>query len=118
MRAGLTASAGGHPVEIWAEAYRPTTGTTVMTYDDGPLAGEAAVVRNGNAISIGAWSKSLVTEVLRDALIEAGISVVELPEGIRVCHRGGLQIWMNFNEVETHLPDGSAMAPVSYQLRT
>ena len=118
MRAGLSTSAGGHPVAIWAEAYRPTTGTAVITYDDGPLAGEAAVVRNGNAISVGAWSASLVTEVLRDTLTKADVAVIDLPEGIRVCHRGGIQIWMNFNETATHLPDGSIMAPVSYQLRT
>ena len=60
MRPGLTVRAGGHEVvQTWAEAYRPTTGTAVVAYDDGPLAGEAAVVRNGNAVSIGAWSTSL-----------------------------------------------------------
>ena len=49
MRPGLTVHAGGHVVETWAEAYRPTTGTALFAYDDGPLAGQAAVVRNGNA---------------------------------------------------------------------
>ena len=59
----------------WAEAYRPTTGTALVTYDDGPFAGQAAVVRNGNAISIGAWSASLITEVLTGICAEAGDSV-------------------------------------------
>jgi beta-galactosidase len=118
MRRGLHVQAGGHEVEIWAEAYRPTTGTAAVTYDDGPLAGEAAVVRNGNAISIGAWSSSLLTEVLGNALSEAGVATVRLHDGVRVSRRGGMEIWMNFNEVASTLPDGTIMEPVSYVMRT
>jgi beta-galactosidase len=117
MREGLTVRAGGHVVEIWAEAYRPTTGSVQVAYDDGPLAGEAAVVRNGNAISIGAWSDSLVTKVLTGFLEEAGIPHAQLPAGVRVSRRGASEIWMNFNELESRLPDGSTIEPVSFQIR-
>jgi beta-galactosidase len=118
MREGLTVRAGGHVVEIWAEAYRPTTGIVLITYDDGPLAGEAAVVRNGNVISIGAWSDSLVGEVLTGVLNEAGVPHLPLPEGVRVSRRGNSEIWMNFNESESGLPDGSTIGPVAFQIRS
>jgi beta-galactosidase len=109
--------AGGHAVETWAEAYRPTTSRAIVSYDDGPLAGEAALVRNGNAISVGAWSESLVKEVLTGVLDEAGISTVPLPEGVRVSRRGASEIWMNFNELESRLPDGTTIGPVAFQIR-
>ena len=114
MRPGLTVRAGGHGVVTWAEAYRPTTGTAFVTYDDGPFAGEAAVVSNGNAISIGAWSGSLVAETLTAVCTEAGIPTVALPDGVRVSRRGASEVWMNFNEAEATLPDGSRIGPVSY----
>ena len=117
MRPGLTVRAGGHEVVTWAEAYRPITGTAIVTYDDGPFAGEAAVVRNGNAVSIGAWSSSLITEVLTGILDEAGVPHLSLPDGVRVSRRGASTIWMNFNESEAQLPDGSTIRPVAYQIR-
>jgi beta-galactosidase len=110
--------AGGHEVVNWAEAYRPTTGTALVTYDDGPFAGQAAVVRNGNAVSIGAWSASLLAEVLIGICAEVGVPFVALPEGVRVSRCGSSEIWMNFNEADSRLPDGSTMAPVSFQIRT
>jgi len=117
MRPGMTVKAGGHTVTTWAEAYRPTTGTAVVTYDDGPLAGEAAVVRNGNAISMGAWSPSLLTEVLIGLCKEIGLPILSLPEGVRVSRRGASEIWMNFNQFDVSLPDGTTMSPVSFQIR-
>jgi beta-galactosidase len=118
MRPGLTVRVGGHEVVTWAESYRPTKGTALVSYDDGPFAGEAAVVRNGNAVSIGAWSGSLVTEVLTGILAEAGVPHIPLPDGVRVSRRGRNEIWMNFTESEVTLPDGTTLAPVSFQIRS
>jgi beta-galactosidase len=118
MRPGLTVRAGGHEVVTWAEAYRPTSGTAMVTYDDGPLAGQAAVVRNGNAISVGAWSASLLTDVLTSACREVGIPHLSLPDGVRVSRRGASEIWMNFNESDVRLPDGRTLGPVSFQITT
>ena len=74
-------------------------------------------MRNGNAVSIGAWSAPLITELLTGILDEAGIPHIALPEGVRVSRRGASEIWMNFNERVVTLPDGTTMEPVSYQVR-
>ena len=65
---------GDHRIETWAESYRPLGDATqtLRSYTSGPLAGQPAVVRNGNAVSIGAWSEDLVREVLRDLGEERG----------------------------------------------
>jgi beta-galactosidase len=117
MRPGLTVHAGGYEVETWAESYQPTEAEVVVTYDDGPLAGQAAVTRNGNAWSIGAWSAPLITEILEQVLAAAGIVTARLPEGLRVSHNGSTEIWMNFAQSEAILPDGSTIGPVSFQFR-
>ena len=72
---------------------------------------------DGNAISIGAWSAPLITNVLQNVADEAGVPWVRLPDGVRLSRRGASEIWMNFNEWESQLPDGSTMAPVSFQIR-
>jgi len=117
MPPGLTVHVNDHVVETWAEAYRPLGGAAIRTYRDGPLAGEAAVVRNGNVTTIGAWSSSLIVELLSEILASAGISNALLPEGVRVSRRGGSDVWMNFNESPATLPDGRVIAPVSFHIR-
>ncbi|MGE3799131.1 MAG: beta-galactosidase trimerization domain-containing protein, partial [Thermomicrobiales bacterium] len=117
MRPGIDVRAGGHRVEIWAESYEPEAGECVVAYDDGPLAGQAAVVKNGPVYSVGAWSQSLVTELLRTVLQQSGVPTVSLPEGVRVSHRGNAEIWMNFNQEEMDLPDGTRLSPVSFRIR-
>src|SRR5215211_4709202 len=117
MRPGLTVRADGHVVETWAESYEPTGADVLMTYDDGPLAGQAAVTRHGNALSIGAWSVALLESVLSQVLTEAGIPVTPLPEGVRVSRRGDAEIWMNFNQEPATLPDGATIGPVSFRFR-
>lgn len=117
LRPGLTVHAGGFEVETWAESYEPTGAEVVITYDDGPLAGQAAVTRHGNAWSIGAWSVPLVTTVLADVMAAAGVPTIRLPDELRVCRRGASEIWMNFAQHPVTLPDGSTMAPVSFQFR-
>jgi beta-galactosidase len=117
MRPGLTVRAGGHEVEVWAESYEPLGSEVVITYDDGPLAGQAAVTRAGQTYSIGAWSETLITSVLADVLEAAGIAIVTLPEGVRISRRGSTEIWMNFNQESATLPDGTVIGPVSFQFR-
>jgi beta-galactosidase len=117
MRPGLTVQAGGFEVETWAESYEPTGAEVLVAYDDGPLAGQAAVTRNGNAISIGAWSAPLITSVLEQILAEAGVGPVRLPDGVRRSHNGNTEIWMNFAQTAQLLPDGTEIGPVSFQFR-
>jgi beta-galactosidase len=118
LRPGLVVQVGTHPVETWAESYEPVGGDATFTYTDGPLAGQAAVVQNGNVTTIGAWSESLVKEVLTGLLGELGIPTTELPEGVRVARRGAITTWMNFNLEPVTLADGTALGPVSFQQRT
>jgi beta-galactosidase len=117
MRLGLTCHAGPHLVEIWTESYAPRGGDVVQTYTDGPMAGEAAVVRHGNAVTIGAWSPGLIREVIAGLLSERGMPHELLQEGVRVARRGDTAIWMNFNESPVTLPDGTVLRPVSFEQR-
>ncbi|MCA9864700.1 MAG: beta-galactosidase trimerization domain-containing protein, partial [Thermomicrobiales bacterium] len=117
MRPGLVCHAAGHEVQTWAESYTLTGGTALIRYDDGPQAGEAAVVRHGNAVTLGAWSPSLIRAVLSGLLAERGIPHALLPEGVRVSRRGEAEIWMNFNQVAVALPGGEILEPVSWQIR-
>jgi beta-galactosidase len=117
MRPGLICHVGSHAVEIWAESYALRGGEALHAYSDGPQAGEAAVVRHGNAVTLGAWSPSLIREVVAGLLAERGIPHETLPEGVRVARRGGLETWMNFNEAPVTLPDGTQLGPVSFELR-
>jgi beta-galactosidase len=114
---GLCVHAGGHAVTTWAESYRLMGGTALVTYDDGPLAGQPAVARRGSAVTVGAWSPSLVRDVLAELLAECDIPVTPLPDGVRVTRRGGQALWQNFTETPAPLPDGTVLAPVSYELR-
>ncbi|MFT4040165.1 MAG: beta-galactosidase [Thermomicrobiales bacterium] len=117
MRPGLVCHAGGHEVTFWAESYALQGGSALATYDDGPQAGEAAVVRHGNAVTVGAWSPDLLREVLAGLLAERGIPHQRLPDGVRVARRGSDAVWLNFNETAVALPDGDTLEPVSWQVR-
>lgn len=117
MRPGLACHVGSYRVEIWAESYTLHGGSTTHTYADGPMAGETAVVRHGNAITLGAWSSDLIREVVAGLLAERGIPHQRLPVGVRVAHRGSLATWMNFNEAAATLPDGAVLEPVSFEQR-
>jgi beta-galactosidase len=118
LRPGLGVQVGTHPVETWAESYEPVGGEATFTYTDGPLAGQAALVQTGNVTTIGAWSESLVKEVLTGLLAGLDIPTTELPEGVRVARRGAITTWMNFNLEPVTLADGTALGPVSFQQRT
>ncbi len=117
MRPGMAVRVGAHAVETWAESYALDGGDATHPYADGPLAGEAAVVRHGNATTVGAWSGSLVTEILAGVLAEWGVATVALPAGVRVARRGGVATWMNFRQEEVALPDGTRLGAVSFEQR-
>ena len=110
-------SVGEHLVETWAESYEPVGGEVTHTYADGPLAGQAAVVRHGNVTTVGAWSQSLVTEILAGLLAELEIPTTALPDGVRVARRGDITTWMNFNLEPVTLADGTTLGPVSFHLQ-
>jgi len=119
MRPGMSVQVGDHRIETWAESYRPLGDATrtLRAYTSGPLAGQPAVVRNGNAISIGAWSEDLVREIVREVCAEIGIPTADLPAGVRVSRRGATEVWMNFNQEAVTLADGRTLEPVSFQFR-
>lgn len=110
--------AGSHEVTNWAEGYRLTTGTGLVAYDDGPLRGMSAVVRNGACITIGAWSRSLIEEILSGELRAIGIEPVLLPDGLRRVSTGGRTIWLNFTETEQRAPAGLTLDPVSWRIES
>lgn len=108
-------SAGGHRVETWAESYRPTSGTNVVAYDDGPFRGQSIVVRNDNALSIGAWSPSLIAQLLTVELRAIGIEPISLPDGLRRVTTAERAIWLNFTESQQSTPRGLVLEPVSWR---
>jgi beta-galactosidase len=117
LRPGLSVRVGAHTVGTWAESYALRGGTATHAYADGPLAGEPAVVRHGNATTIGAWSATLATEVLTGLLTEVGVPTMPLPDGVRVARRDGTATWLNFNGDAATLPDGTTLGPVSFEQR-
>lgn len=113
---GMSVRAGGHAVGIWAESYRLAGGEAVLRYDDGLLAGDAAVVRSGTVTTVGAWSETLVRSLLRDELASLGIATRDLPDGVRVTQRAGRTVLTNFTEAPVTLDDGATLGPVSYRI--
>jgi beta-galactosidase len=114
LRTGLTVRANGHLVERWAESYRPAGGDVIAVYDDGPLAGQAAAIRRVNALTIGAWSSTMVKDQLRGILLEAGLEPIEMPDGVRRSRRGSRVIWCNFNEHPVDVSANLRLGPVSF----
>jgi beta-galactosidase len=112
----VTASAGGHVVETWAESYRPAAGSSVVAYDDGPLRGMSAVVRHGNCLTIGAWGRSLIEHLLAIELRAIGIEPMQLPDGLRRVATGERTIWLNFTATMQRTPAGLPVEPVSWRM--
>jgi beta-galactosidase len=101
-------------VVLWAESYRTDRAEVMFRYDDGPLKGQAAVVRKGRAFTIGALSPILIGRVFAQVLTGAGLEVTPLDDGVRVSRRGQQTIWLNFAEDDHRLPDGRTIDPVSF----
>jgi beta-galactosidase len=117
MKPGMFVGIGDHAAATWAESYTLAGGHATHQYTDGPLVGHPAVVRHGHATTIGAWSASLIREVLTGLLAEVGVATIPLPEGVRIARRGRVTTYMNFNEAAVALPDGTVLPPVSFELR-
>lgn len=115
LRPGLSVKVGGHTAERWAEAYGPLGADVLAHYDDGPLQGEAAAVRRGTVVTVGAFSAGLVWELLLRLATEAGLNPTPLPEGVRLSRRAGQTVVMNFN-AETAQFEGRELKGVSWQL--
>jgi beta-galactosidase len=113
---GLTVQVGAHTAETWAEGYRLVGGTATQHYTSGPLGGQAAVVVNGHATTIGAWSATLVSDVLEALLDEVNLPVPRLPDGVRVTRRAERILWQNFTDQAVQLPDGSRLAAIAWRL--
>jgi len=111
-----TVAIRGYRAKTWAESYRPTTGKATHWYTDGPLAGSAAVIQNGNVTSVGAWSEPLITDLLQAALTRLGIFSQRLPEGVRVSRRGRYEVWTNFTQQPVDV-GGLRLEPVAYLIR-
>jgi beta-galactosidase len=114
---GSRVTIGAYSASTWAESYRPTTGVATHLYSDGPLSGTAAVIRHGKVTSIGAWSESLITDLLEAALQRLGIPSQHLPDGVRVSRRGHHELWTNFTEQPIEI-NGLLLAPGSYDIRS
>ena len=118
LPSGLSVQVGPHVAGAWAESYRLITAsaTTTHAYTSGPLTGQAAVVAHGHATTIGAWSTTLVTEVLETLLRDIALPTQRLPDGVRVTRRAGHAVWQNFNERTVELPDGTVLDAVGYRI--
>jgi beta-galactosidase len=114
---GMKVNAGNHTVEIWAESYRLNEAKPQIEYTSGPLQGLPAVAVNGNVTTIGAWSSTLVVDVLEGVLNEARIASRRLPDGVRVTRHGDVRVWMNFTEAEVALAGGPSIGPISYAIQ-
>lgn len=113
---GMQVRAAGHDVTTWAESYRLDGGTATVRYDDGPLAGQPAVVQHGNVTTIGAWSPSLIRDVLRDTLDRLGIATLDLPDGVRISCRSDYVILSNFTDAPVTLADGRTIDACSARI--
>lgn len=94
---GVTGAFGSVDASLWAESYRLTGAQTLATYAGGPLDGQSAVIRHGNATVIGAHSQELIRAVLSDVLGGAGVPLLDLPEGVRVSRRADRTLVQNWH---------------------
>jgi len=98
LRPGLTVRAARHETTAWAEGYEPLGHASVLaTYDDGPLRGQAAVVRHANTVTVGAHANTLILDVLKTLAAEAELAPALLPGGVRVSRRAGRALIQNWN---------------------
>ncbi|WP_161880630.1 beta-galactosidase [Deinococcus alpinitundrae] len=99
----------------WAESYRLEGAKAVASYVGGPQDGQAAVIRRGNVTVIGAHQQELIGTVLSELLMNAGIQVDSLPEGVRLSRRAGRTLLQNWNPQAVKW-QGQTLAPVSFQV--
>ena len=102
-------SGARHTYATWADLLTPTGAGVQATYKTDAYEGTAAVTRRrvgaGVCTTLGMWGSLTLHQVLfREVLEEAGLTLLELPEGLRLSRRGRRQYLMNFNAQELELP--------------
>ncbi|SMB83429.1 beta-galactosidase [Deinococcus hopiensis] len=104
LRPGLTVRVGDHQAAEWTEGYELLGNATALTtYGSGPLRGQVAAVRNGNAVTIGAHAPGLIGEILQTLAAEVDLTPVLLPEGVRSSRRAGRTLIENWNPEEVQV---------------
>jgi hypothetical protein len=76
----------------------------------------ASVIRNRHCLTIGAWSRSLIEELLESELTAIGIEPMRLPDGLRRVSVGERTIWLDFDDAPRRTPTGLALDPVSWRI--
>lgn len=115
MRPGLKEKVSGYDVTVWSESYRPVDAQVLHVFESGPMAGECAVMRKNNVLTIGVHSSGLIHDLIRDVLMETGVPVLDVPEGVRVSRRAGKMLVQNFNPYGVDFL-GTRLAAVSFEL--
>jgi beta-galactosidase len=111
LRAGETVRlSNGASGDVWTELVEPRGADTVLTYVDGPAAGEPAVTRHRVGDGT-AWYVSTrlhgddLGDVLRRACADAGVPPRDdLPADLEVVRRGEYVIAVNHAAVDAKLP--------------
>ncbi len=117
----VTGISGEFKAQHWAESYRiietaeEPDSEVLYFYSGGALDGQAAVIKRGHNIVIGAHSERLISTVLQAALSEANIGMVHLPEGIRISRRADKVLIQNWNTHPVHW-NGYDLQPVSFEV--
>ncbi len=98
-----------YPYATWADLLTPTTAEVRATYLTSAYEGTAAVTRQeleaGTCTTLGMWgSLALHQALFREVLEAAGLTLLELPEGLRLSRRGRRRYLMNFNADALELP--------------
>ncbi|GAA4010500.1 beta-galactosidase [Deinococcus rubellus] len=99
----------------WAESYRLEGAKAIAAYVGGPQDGLPAVICRGNVTVIGAHQQELIGTVLSELLMNAGIQVDSLPEGVRLSRRAGKTLLQNWNPQAVKW-QGQTLAPVSFSV--
>jgi beta-galactosidase len=96
------------PYTIWADLLTPTTAKVLATYESDAYKNVAAVAEQkhgkGSCLTIGMWAGVEGLRVLLSPVLkQAGVEILELPEGVRVSRRMNKTYLLNFNAREVVL---------------
>lgn len=94
---------------IWCDIIRPVTAEVLCTYSDRYFKGKAAVTvnscGNGKVYYIGCdLETSALEELVRYISKNAGIEMVDVPEGVEIIHRDSCKIVINYNDYTVEIP--------------
>lgn len=54
-------------------------------------------MHHGNVVTIGVHAPGLLRDLLREVMMDNGVPVLDVPEGVRVSRRSGKMLVQNFN---------------------